>query len=160
MSKQKFIYKRKIAKFEYRENPDDINPELIRIKEMLAIDNDSDWKKATKIFLKLLCVRFVPANLNVSQSETPFKGINDWQDEIDVDNVEIQRFGWDEGDDLPWVTFVATIELPVNPVFKSNDELSEWQEKNDFLDVAFTADLEGDDLDAFCSSDEGASLYI
>ena len=160
MKKQKFIYKRKIAKFEYREEPEDFNSDLSKIKKLLATGDDSDWKKASQIFLKLLCVRFVPANLNVSQSKTPFKEIQDWYDEFDADSLEIQRFGWNEGDELPWVTYIATIELPVDSEFKSNEEMSEWEENNDYLDVAFTADLEADDLDAFCSSDEGADLYI
>lgn len=160
MKKQYLYYKHKLAKFEYRAEPEKNNSNLSSIKKLLSTGTKSDWNEAVNIFKEILAVRFVPANLNVSQSDTPFKDIEDWQDEIDADNVDIKGFGWDDHDDLPWATYVATFELPVNPVFVTNEDLAEWQENNDYLDVAFTADLEDDDLEGFCSSDEGASLYI
>ena len=160
MQKQSFYYWHKVAKFEYRDETDESNSTLESIKKLLSSGNESDWKNAIDLFLKLLEVHFVPANLDIEQSDTPFKDIKDWSDEIEASNVDVQRFGWDDNDELPWVTYIATFELPVNPVFSSNDELSNWQENNDLLNFACTADLFGDGLEGYCSSDEGSSFYI
>ena len=162
MKKQTFYYQQKLANFEYREEPEGKNTSLDSIKKLLSTGIDNDWNEASNIFKKILFVRFVPANLNVSQSDTPFKEI-DWQDEIDATNVDIRRFGWNENDELPWVSYTATFEIPVNPAFATNDELSQWQDNNDeLLNFAFTSDLEveDDNLYAYCSSDEGTSVYI